>query len=202
MQFIQIVVIIYILYYAGNIIYDIFLKKEPQRLDEENTEEFSFGLGEESRVQNIQMDDVEEMTTTAKFEADENEIFGSENSDDNEVDWEALEEKYNQEMALENSDNRTAVVIQKYSENNPQSEEEKQSSIENDAESNEKQPAENQHTENATNEDNQGGRDFEKMRQRKELILRNKQYFKEIMMNSETKVQTVLNVEGEKIYKI
>lgn len=185
MEFIQIVLIIYILYYAGNIIYDIFLKKESQKLDEENTEEFSFGLGEESRVQNIQMEDVEQMTTTAKFEADENDIFGSD--DDFSDNLDDLEQKYNQEMELEAESNQKNNQSQKQND-------------ENQVRSNEEHNIENKE-EIEENSENNGGKNTEKNINKEEIIKKNKAFFKELMNKAETKVQVIISEDGEKIYR-
>lgn len=187
MEFIQIVLIIYILYYAGNIIYDIFLKKESQKLDEENTEEFSFGLGEESRVQNIQMEDVEQMTTTAKFEADENDIFGSD--DDFSDNLDDLEQKYNQEMELEAENNQKNNQSQKQNdENQVRSNEDEEHNIENKEEIEE-------------NSENNGGKNTKKNINKEEIIKKNKAFFKELMNKAETKVQVIISEDGEKIYR-
>lgn len=193
MEFIQIVLIIYILYYAGNIIYDIFLKKESQKLDEENTEEFSFGLGEESRVQNIQMEDVEQMTTTAKFEADENDIFGSD--DDFSDNLDDLEQKYNQEMELEAENN------QKNNQNQEQNDENQVRGIENEVRSNEDEHNTENKEEIEENSENNGGENSEKNINKEEIIKRNKAFFKELMNKAETKVQVIISEDGEKIYR-
>ena len=76
--FFQIVIITYLLYYSGNIIYDLYFKKEKQAVEEEDKQEFSLsGIGQETKVINIDFSDVEEMATSSSTEIDENDLFPS-----------------------------------------------------------------------------------------------------------------------------
>ena len=76
--FFQIVIIVYILYYAGNILYDLYFKKEKLPIEEEDKQEFSLsGIGQETKVTNIDFSDVEEMATSSSTEIDENDLFPS-----------------------------------------------------------------------------------------------------------------------------
>lgn len=76
--FFQIVIIVYILYYAGNILYDLYFKKEKLPIEEEDKQEFSLsGIGQEMKVTNIDFSDVEEMATSSSTEIDENDLFPS-----------------------------------------------------------------------------------------------------------------------------
>ena len=76
--FFQIVIIVYILYYAGNILYDLYFKKEKLPIEEEDKQEFSLsGIGQENKVTNIDFSDVEEMATSSSTEIDENDLFPS-----------------------------------------------------------------------------------------------------------------------------
>jgi hypothetical protein len=76
--FFQIVIITYLLYYSGNIIYDLYFKKEKQAVEEEDKQEFSLsGIGQETKVTNIDFSDVEEMATSSSTEIDENDLFPS-----------------------------------------------------------------------------------------------------------------------------
>ena len=69
--FFQIVIITYLLYYSGNIIYDLYFKKEKQAVEEEDKQEFSLsGIGQETKVINIDFSDVEEMATSSSTEID------------------------------------------------------------------------------------------------------------------------------------
>ena len=76
--FFQIVIITYLLYYSGNIIYDLYFKKEKQAVEEEDKQEFSLsGIGQETKVTNIDFSDVEEIATSSSTEIDENDLFPS-----------------------------------------------------------------------------------------------------------------------------
>jgi len=76
--FFQIVIIVYILYYAGNILYNLYFKKEKFPIEEEGKQEFSLsGIGQKTKVTNIDFSDVEEMATSSSTEIDENDLFPS-----------------------------------------------------------------------------------------------------------------------------
>lgn len=171
--FIQIVVIVYVLYYTGNILYDIFLKKETQVIDQENAEEFSFG----ESVRNVAMEQVEEMTTSSHFEVDEDEIFSNDSSDPTtDVDVEVLKRKYQEEIELENDDK-------------------------NDTSHQETQIKE-EPTAPTSDTENVGGFSNEKDTvDKSELIKKNKQRFKEFLNLAETSVQTIITADGEKLFK-
>ena len=67
-KFIIIVITIYLLYYLGNILFDVFLKKESNLLKEE-TEEFSFSefsKNLENRTTEVGIEDVEKLNTLDK----------------------------------------------------------------------------------------------------------------------------------------
>lgn len=70
-DFIIIVLALYILYYAGNIVYDLFIKKS--KVDEEQEEQIINieGIDMEENVSNIKIDDVEELNTPQQFTNDE-----------------------------------------------------------------------------------------------------------------------------------
>jgi hypothetical protein len=75
--FFQIVIIVYLLYYAGNILYDLYFKKEKLTVEEEDKQEFSLSGIEQIKVTNVDFNDVEEMTTSSSTEIDENDLFPS-----------------------------------------------------------------------------------------------------------------------------
>ncbi|GJH40064.1 hypothetical protein RCZ04_06140 [Capnocytophaga sp. HP1101] len=76
--FFQIVIIVYLLYYAGNILYDLYFKKEKQAVEEEDKQEFSLsGIEQETKVTNIDFSDVEELATSSSTEIDEKDLFPS-----------------------------------------------------------------------------------------------------------------------------
>lgn len=65
-KLIGIIAIGYMLYYIGNIIYDLFLKKENNAQNQEDGEEF-LAYGEENNIQNIEQDDVENIHTPSSY---------------------------------------------------------------------------------------------------------------------------------------
>lgn len=98
--FIQIIIVVYIFYYAGNIFYDLFLKKEKLPQEQEDNAEFSLGQIAPVNVTNVDMDKVEELQTSSSMEISEDEIFSDKTSDDS-TDLEALKRKYDEETNLE-----------------------------------------------------------------------------------------------------
>lgn len=92
-DFIIIVLALYILYYAGNIVYDLFIKKS--KVDEEQEEQIINieGIDTEEIVSNIKIDDVEELNTPQEFTNDEAYLVDDFNeSDHNKVDVDFFEE--------------------------------------------------------------------------------------------------------------
>lgn len=82
-KFVIIVVVIYVFYYAGNIIYDLYFKKTKLPNEDENKEEFSIKHITEDDVKNIDIDDVENIETSKSFEIDEEGfVFSSANNDE------------------------------------------------------------------------------------------------------------------------
>ena len=76
--FFQIVIITYLLYYSGNILYDLYFKKEKLPIEEEDKQEFSLSrIGQETKVTNIDFSDVEEIATSSSTAIDENDLFPS-----------------------------------------------------------------------------------------------------------------------------
>lgn len=103
-KFIIIVITIYLLYYLGNILFDLFLKKESNLLKEE-TEEFSFSefsKNIENRTTEVGIEDVEKLNTPKSFIKSDRQF--SENNDDSEkeIDIETLRKKFEAEEHIEN----------------------------------------------------------------------------------------------------
>ena len=78
-KIISTIIALYIIYYVANIVYDLF-KKEKVPLEDEDKEEFSI-LEDEPNVTNIEMEDVEQITTGE--EVTEDMIFSSAPNDSN-----------------------------------------------------------------------------------------------------------------------
>lgn len=90
--------VLYLLYYAANIIYDLFIRKEKVDHNNDNTEEFSIG---DSTVesQNVQIDDVENLNTPSSFN-DNN--FNVQNEDNvEEEDTEGWRKRFEEEQNMD-----------------------------------------------------------------------------------------------------
>lgn len=84
-NFILITIAIYVLYYAGNIVYDLFVAKEKKLATEEDKEEFSLenlADADEVNVTQVDLDSVEEITSSNSIEIDEEEIFSGEENEE------------------------------------------------------------------------------------------------------------------------
>ncbi|MPS73084.1 MAG: hypothetical protein E2590_08000 [Chryseobacterium sp.] len=67
---------VYLLYYAGNIVYDLFLKKDSS-LKEEESEEYALSefAGNNTAIKEVSIDDVEHLNTPSSFSSKE--LFSS-----------------------------------------------------------------------------------------------------------------------------
>lgn len=97
---------VYLMYYAGNIIYDLFLKKE-KGTDKEDMEEFSLSeISEqyEASARNIGIEDVENLNTPKSFNKN---LIHSDITEGNEErqDLEYLRELFESEQDLDEPDN-------------------------------------------------------------------------------------------------
>ncbi|MDO4728853.1 MAG: hypothetical protein Q4B43_07610 [Bacteroidota bacterium] len=80
-KFVIVVIVIYVLYYAGNIVYDLYFKKAKSLQEEDDKEEFSIGhIADE--VKNVTVDEVEEVKMSSAFEIDEEQLRASESEED------------------------------------------------------------------------------------------------------------------------
>ena len=132
----------YFLYYAGNIVYDLFLKKE-KTLHTDATEEFSLadlGQSESLPPSSIGIEDVENIRTPKSFLKSEIQISQVQNTFEENPDLEELRRRFESEQDIDGFDNddepvkntteNTEVVQSKNNENyQNQIQEEKASSI-------------------------------------------------------------------------
>lgn len=97
----------YLLYYAGNIVYDLFLKKE-KTVQNDATEEFSLGEFAESNkdeVQEIGIEDVENLNTPKSFS--KRELIPTSHADSDEIqDVEYWRQKFESEQNMDDYDNK------------------------------------------------------------------------------------------------
>ena len=132
----------YLLYYAGNIVYDLFLKKE-KTLHTDATEEFSladFAESESLPPSSIGIEDVENIRTPKSFLKSEIPISNAQNTFEKNPDLEELRRRFESEQDIDGFDNddepvkntteNTEVVQSKNNENyQNQIQEEQASSI-------------------------------------------------------------------------
>ena len=94
---------VYFLYYAGNIVYDLFLKKE-KLVETDNIEEFS--LGDFAHSENhsptpIGIEDVENIRTPKSFLKSEIPIYQAQNTFEENPDLEELRRRFESEQDLD-----------------------------------------------------------------------------------------------------
>ena len=132
----------YLLYYAGNIVYDLFLKKE-KTLHTDATEEFSladFAQSESLPPSSVGIEDVENIRTPKSFLKSEIQISQVQNTFEENPDLEELRRRFESEQDIDGFDNddepvkntteNTEVVQSKNNENyQNQIQEEQASSI-------------------------------------------------------------------------
>ena len=133
---------VYFLYYAGNIVYDLFLKKE-KTLHTDATEEFSladFAQSESLPPSSIGIEDVENIRTPKSFLKSEIPISKAQNTFEKNPDLEELRRRFESEQDIDGYDNddepvkntteNTEVIQSKNNENHQnQIQEEQASSI-------------------------------------------------------------------------
>jgi hypothetical protein len=135
---------VYFLYYAGNVVYDLFLKKE-KTVHTDDTEEFSladFAQSESLPPSSIGIEDVENIRTPKSFLKSEIPISQAQNTFEENPDLEELRRRFESEQDIDGFDNddepvkntteNTEVVQSKNNENyQNQIQEEQASSIQN-----------------------------------------------------------------------
>ena len=97
----------YFLYYAGNIVYDLFLKKE-KTLHTDATEEFSladFAKSENLPPSSIGIEDVENIRTPKSFLKSEIQISQVQNTFEENPDLEELRRRFESEQDIDGFDN-------------------------------------------------------------------------------------------------
>ena len=97
----------YLLYYAGNIVYDLFLKKE-KTLHTDATEEFSladFAQSESLLPSSVGIEDVENIRTPKSFLKSEIQISQVQNTFEENPDLEELRRRFESEQDIDGFDN-------------------------------------------------------------------------------------------------
>ncbi|WP_312344881.1 hypothetical protein [Chryseobacterium binzhouense] len=183
---------VYLMYYAGNILYDLFLKKEKVTYKEE-TEEFSLSeISEqyEYPTKNVGIEDVENLNTPKSF--NKNPIH-SEYTERNEErqDLEYLREQFESEQDLDEFDNQSKKdFIEMGSQSHLEKDESSEVSIDQKDkipdEKEDEKPNEIESSETTANIDQETSRIKE---------------WKAMLNLSETLVQLVANHDGYKVYQ-
>ena len=102
----------YLLYYAGNIVYDLFLKKE-KTLHTDATEEFSladFAESESLPPSSIGIEDVENIRTPKSFLKSEIQVSQVQNTFEENPDLDELRRRFESEQDLDGFDNDGEAV--------------------------------------------------------------------------------------------
>ncbi len=97
-KFITIIFSFYVVYYTANIIYDLFIKQEHKKVENDDVDEFSLeNVAEENEieVQRIEIDDVENLLKSAQEEIEEPK------QEDIAPDMDNLKRKFESEQNLE-----------------------------------------------------------------------------------------------------
>lgn len=104
------IVVVYILYYAGNIIYDLYIRKEKIVETDEATEYAMEGVSDETEeyIQNVNIDDVENIRMPQSFEREENILEEPQN-------LESLQKKYEEENEIEQINDKQEIQEEKTS---------------------------------------------------------------------------------------
>jgi len=184
---------VYLMYYAGNIIYDLFLKKEKETYKEE-TEEFSLSeISEqyEDLTKNVGIEDVENLNTPKSFNKN---AIHSDITEGNEErqDLEYLRELFESEQDLDEFDNPSK---KDFTEMESQSHPKKAESSEESLDQNEKTSTEkeNQKPDEVISENPITVSVDQETSRIKE--------WKAMLNLSETLVQMVANYDGYKVYQ-
>jgi hypothetical protein len=97
------IIAIYLLYYAGNVLYDLFLKKDSSKKTDE-TEEYSlteFSEEDKNEVQKIEIDDVESINTPNSFNKKELFPVNQEEQQDESRDLNHIRKKFESEQDID-----------------------------------------------------------------------------------------------------
>ena len=109
------IIAVYLLYYAGNIIYDLFMKNDNTDKQEESKEFFLMKFVEKSndKVQDIRIDDVENINVPSSFNSKELSITKQEQDESRDLSY--FRKKFESEEvidAFENDDRNTEEPIE------------------------------------------------------------------------------------------
>ncbi|OPC29209.1 hypothetical protein [Elizabethkingia miricola] len=113
-----IITVLYLLYYGGNIIYDLFLKKEIIVITDE-TEEFTlsdFADQNKEEVQGVGIEDVENLNTPKSFTANSEVISIKDDSPEERPDMDRWREKFEAEENIDRYDSNSHPPLTQHQE--------------------------------------------------------------------------------------
>lgn len=107
-----IIIVLYVLYYTGNIIYDLFLKKEIITVTDES-EEFTlseFAQQNKEEIQGVGIEDVENLNTPKSFTTNSEAISIKNESPEERPDIDKWREKFEAEENIDQYDSLTESI--------------------------------------------------------------------------------------------
>ncbi len=180
---------VYLLYYAGNIVYDLFLKKDSS-LKEEESEEYALTefAGNNTAIKEVSIDDVEHLNTPSSFSSKE--LFSSmEEERDEPRDLEDWRKKFESEQDIDAFEVAPPIDEQSMeSKEVPEDDWDAQEIV---------QGTENETSPNPTSDiaDNVDSRP-----EKESPALKLKQQFNQFLSLAETQVQVLADRDGFKVY--
>lgn len=193
---------VYLMYYAGNILYDLFLKKEKETFKEE-TEEFSLSeISEqyEDLTKNVGIEDVENLNTPKSFNKNPIHFEFAEGNEERQ-DLQHLREQFESEQDLDEFENPPKMdVTETEDQPYPEKSESEQDidNFQNEEEMSEDQPEISDTLPNH-NEENIPNQNTDKSSLT--VSKTNKDKFRNLLNLAETSVQLIANNNGYKTYQ-
>lgn len=218
-KLIGIILALYILYYAGNIIYDLFLKKEKVVEGDDDLEEFHGEVRpEQSEVVQVSQDEVEEMNMPSSYQNNVSVSALDDNQQEQEQEWSEemlqettndLQKRYEEEQRLNNFEGLETENKKQEGTDAEEKEQNAHSSVE--------VPIQEEIQEEPVNiveepmivstpsqEKNQTDEEFEEELELKKWKMKKKMEleFKNFFDDKETSLQITANYDGQKVYGI
>ncbi|MEB4760208.1 hypothetical protein OZN48_06885 [Chryseobacterium indologenes] len=182
------ILVVYLLYYAGNIVYDLFLKKDPE-LKEEDAEEYALTAiteQDKAEIKEVSIDDVEHLNTPNSFNTKE--LFSSNDEEPDEPhDLEHWRKKFESEQDIdafesvpEIAGHSTANETSKHQSSEPES-------VQSDEIGESLTP-------------NSNDKSVQSEHKKEDIALKLKQQFNHFLSLAETQVQVLSDRDGFKVY--
>lgn len=218
-KLIGIIVVLYVLYYAGNIIYDLFLKKEKVIEGDEELEEFHGEVRpEQSEVVQVSQDEVEEMNMPSSYQNNVSVSALDDNQQEQEQEWSEemlqettndLQKRYEEEQRLNNFEGLETENKKQEGTDAEEKEQNAHSSAEVQIKEEIKEEPVNIVEEpmivsSPSQEKNQTDEEFEEELELKKWKMKKKMEdeFKNFFDEKETSLQIIENYNGQKVYGI